>query len=282
VRLVIASKWPPRYDFMDPTRRIKKFELPGADYRDAEVIIVLDTGTWGQLGDFGSFMKSMTVPKVVIDHHLSQDDLGATRFQDITAEATGRLVYDAVLALGQKISPEAANHMFAALATDTGWFRHLNTTPATFALAEKLAQAGAQPTRLYDLIYENSTLPRLKLMGLVLSRMRTVAGGKIALTEIVLADYAATGATPQDTEDMVNFTRSVAGVEVGLFFLEQPAGGVKVSFRSREKIDVAKIAEAFGGGGHRLAAGATSGLPLAQFEAKVVEMVEQAINDCRF
>ena len=85
------------------------------------------------------------------------------------------------------------------------------------------------------------------------------------------ADYAATGATPQDTEDMVNYTRSVAGVEVGLFFMEQPAGGIKVSFRSRERIDVAKIAETFGGGGHRLAAGATLMTSLADAQTRVLK-----------
>src|SRR5437868_9596019 len=98
VRLVIASKWPPRYDFLDPTRRIQRFELPGTGYRDAEVIIILDTGTWGQLGDFGPFLKTMNVPKVVIDHHMSQDDLGALALVDTTAEATGRLVFESVQA----------------------------------------------------------------------------------------------------------------------------------------------------------------------------------------
>src|SRR5262249_44366134 len=98
VRLVLSSMWPPRYDFMDPQRRIKLFDLPGSDYRDAEAIIVLDTGTWGQLGDFGTFMKGMNIPKLVIDHHLSQDDLGATRLVDTTAEATGRLVCEAAAA----------------------------------------------------------------------------------------------------------------------------------------------------------------------------------------
>lgn len=277
VRLVISSNWPPRYDFLDPSRRIKRFQLPGNDYRDAEVIIILDTGTWGQLGDFGSFLKTMNVPKVVIDHHLSQDDLGALRLLDTTAEATGRLIYEAVQALGQKLSPDAADALFAAVATDTGWFRHLNTTPATFALAEQLTRAGARPTQLYDLIYENSTLPRMKLMGLVLSRLRTVAAGAVALTEVQAADYAATGALPQDTEDMVNFTRSVSGVEVGLFFLEQPAGGIKVSFRSRKRIDVAKIAEHFGGGGHRLASGATLHTTLADAQARVLDAVQRAL-----
>jgi len=276
VKLVISSKSPPRYDFLDPARRIQRFRIPGDEYRNTEVILILDTGTWGQLGDFGSFLKTMTVPKIVIDHHLSQDDLGAVRFVDTTAEATGRLIYEAAQALEQKLSPHAANSLFAALATDTGWFRHLNTTPATFALAEKLAQAGARPTMLYDLIYEHSTLPRMKLMGLVLGRLRLVENGQVALTEILLTDYAATGATPQDTEDMVNCTRSVAGVEVGLFFMEQPAGGVKVSFRSRERIDVAKIAETFGGGGHRLASGATLNTSLAEAEARVLAAVQKA------
>jgi bifunctional oligoribonuclease and PAP phosphatase NrnA len=278
VRLIIASMWNPNYDFLDPGRRIKRFELPGAEYRDAEVIVVLDTGTWGQLGDFATFVKSSPAKKVVIDHHLSRDDLGALELRDATAEATGRLVYEVIQALGVKLTPTAADALFAALATDTGWFRHLNTTPATFALAEKLAAAGARVTRLYDLIYENSSLPRMKLRGVVLSRLRTEENGKVALTEVMRADYAATGATPQDTEDMVNYTRSVAGVEVGLFFMEQPAGGVKVSFRSRERIDVAKIAETFGGGGHRLAAGATLMTTLAEAETRVLDAVRRGLS----
>lgn len=188
------------------------------------------------------------------------------------------MVYEATLALKQSVSPSAASSLFAALATDTGWFRHLNTTSVTFGLAEKLMQAGARPTWLYDRIYENCTLPRIKLMGLVYSRVRTVAEGKIAFTEVMLSDYAATGAVPQDTEDMVNVTRSLAGVEVGLFFLEQPAGGVKISFRSRERIDVAKIAELFGGGGHRLASGATMGTTLAEAQKRVLAAVTQALS----
>jgi phosphoesterase RecJ-like protein len=276
-RLVIASDWPPRYGFLDPNGRLGRFQLPGDEYRDAEVIVILDTGTWQQLGDFGKFMKTINVPKVVIDHHLSQDDLGALQLVDATAEAAGRLVYEALEALDQRLSPQAADCLFAAVATDTGWFRHLNTTPATFALAEKLAAAGARPTVLFDRIYENNSLPRMKLMGLVLSRLRTEENGKIAMTEVAVADYAATGATPLDTEDMVNCTRSLAGVEVGLFFLEQPAGGVKVSFRSRERIDVAKIAEQFGGGGHRLASGATLATTLAVAQTRVLEAVRAAL-----
>jgi phosphoesterase RecJ-like protein len=167
--------------------------------------------------------------------------------------------------------------LFAALATDTGWFRHKNTTPATFALAEKLQQAGADPNYLYDAIYEQNTAPRLNLLGLVLQRIRVIENGAIAYSEVLVGDYAKTGAIPQDTEDAVGYTRSITGVEVGLLFLEQPAGGIKVSFRSRSKIDVAKIAAQFGGGGHRLASGATLNTSLADAQARVLDAIRKAL-----
>src|SRR5262245_34876619 len=276
VRLVIASNWPPRYDFMDPGKRIRRFESPGREYRDVEAVIVLDTGTWNQLGDFGPFLQTLSCAKAVIDHHLSQDDLGALRFVDTTCEATGRLVYDAVQALGRPVTAPVAHYLFAAVATDTGWFRHPNTTPATFALAEKLQAAGANPTRLYEQIYERNTLARMKLWARALDRLRLVADDKVALTFICLDDYQATGAIPPDTEDIVSFARSVAG-EVGLFFAEQPAGGVKVSFRSRDKVDVNKVAQQFGGGGHRLASGATLQTTLAEAEERVLAAVRAAL-----
>jgi phosphoesterase RecJ-like protein len=275
-QLVIASTWPPRYNFLDPERRVERFTPPGDPWRDAEVVVILDTGTWNQLGDFGPFLRELAVPKVVIDHHVSQDDLGALRLADTTAEATGRLVTEAVRALGAPLTPTMAGRLFAAVAMDTGWFRHANTSPATFALAAELEAAGANPTALYEQLFEQNTLPRLKLMGLVLDRLRVVQGGRVAYTIVRREDYAATGAVPQDTEDLVNFTRSLAGVEVGLFFMEQPRGGVKVSFRSRSA-DVARLAGRFGGGGHRLAAGATVELPLEEACARVLEATAAAL-----
>jgi len=277
VRMTVSGKWPPRYTFMDPDRHIKSFVPPGDEFRESEVVVVLDTGTWNQLAEFGTFLKGRAVSRFVIDHHLSQDDLGATRLVDTTAEATGRLVYDAIEALGRPLTPRAANALYAALATDTGWFRHKNTTSKTHDLAAKLMQAGADTTALFDQIYEQNTLPRLRLHGLALERLETVENGKVAHTEIRVADYAATGAIPADTEDLVNYTRSIAGVEVGLFFMEQPAGGVKVSFRSRQKIDVARIAEKFGGGGHRLASGATIAATLPDAKARVLQVVHEAL-----
>jgi bifunctional oligoribonuclease and PAP phosphatase NrnA len=278
VRLTVASFLPPRYDFLDQAGRVRSFEAPGEEYRDAEVAIVLDTGTWNQLGDFGPFLKSLPIPKAVIDHHLTQDDLGAMRFVDATAEATGRLVYDAVSALGGPLSAEAAHALFVALAMDTGWFRHPNTTPKTFELAGRLEEAGANPTAAYERLFEYSSLGRLRLTGLVLERLRLECGGRVALTEICRGDYEVTGSTPQDSEDLVNYTRSVAGVEVGLFFMEQPRGGVKVSFRSRHNVDVARLAEQFGGGGHKLASGAILETTLDEARTRVLDAVRTALD----
>ncbi len=277
-RLVIASVWPPRYDFLDPEKRIRRFVPPGDEYRNVDAVVVLDTGTWNQLGDFGTFLKTLSCEKVVIDHHLSQDDLGALRLVDTTAEATGRLVYEAIQALGRPLSARAANHLFAAVATDTGWFRHSNTTPPTFALAKELMEAGAKPTWLYQQIYERNTLPRIKLRGLVEERVRVIENGAVALSEIRLSDYAATGAIPSDSEEVINILLSIVGVEVAMMFMEQPAGGVKISFRSREKVDVAKIAEQFGGGGHRLASGATLMTSLAEAQERVLAAVRAVLN----
>ena len=264
VRMLIASTYPPRYAFLDPGQRVRYFQPPGEEYRDADAAVVLDTGTWNQLGTFGQYLKGLSVEKVVIDHHLTQDDLGALRLVDATAEATGRLAHQAAAALGVRLTPKMASNLFVAVAMDTGWFRHSNASPATFALASELVAAGARPELLYDELFERNSLARLRLTGLVLERLTVVPGGRVAYTEIRRGDYEATGATPQDSEDLVNYTRSVQGVEVGLFFMEQPRGGVKVSFRSRGAVDVARLAETFGGGGHRQASGAI--LPTASLD----------------
>jgi phosphoesterase RecJ-like protein len=161
---------------------------------------------------------------------------------------------------------------------DTGWFRHGNTSPATFTLAALLEQAGARPTEAYERLFEQNTLGRLKLAGLVLGRLQTAHQGRLAHTEIRHGDYEITGATPQDSEDLVNYTLSVAGVEVGLFFMEQPRGGVKVSFRSRAHIDVARLAEQFGGGGHRQASGATLTMPLTDARSRVLAAAVAALD----
>jgi phosphoesterase RecJ-like protein len=290
VRCLIASVYPARYRFLDPDRQIERFTARETETEvrtgswplaGADAAIILDTGTWNQLGELGSFLHDSKAARAVIDHHQTQDDLGASCFVDTRAEATGRLAFEAINALEVPLDGLMARALFVALAMDTGWFRHSNTTAATFELAGRLVEAGARPETLYEPLFEENSLARLKLLALILSRLQVGEQGQIAFTELRSADYQATGATPQDSEDLVNYTRSVAGVEVGLFFMEQPRGGVKVSFRSRQRVDVAGIAEQFGGGGHRLASGAIIHAPLEQARAKVLDAVAAAIQNAR-
>jgi phosphoesterase RecJ-like protein len=277
VQMVVSSVYPPRYNFLDPDRRIQQFS-PEAVAAGTEAIVVLDTGTWNQLGAFDAFLRQSNAEKVVIDHHLTQDDLGGTRLVDTAAEATGRLVYEAIQALGLPLTPAVAHYLFIALATDTGWFRHNNTTPATLLLASELMTAGARPTDAYNALYEQNSLGRLRLIGIILGRLETAAGGRIAWTEIRRDDYAATGAIPQDTEELINYPRSLAGVEIGLMFMEQPRGGIKVSFRSRAGIDVARVAEQFGGGGHRQASGAVLDTTLDEARRRILAAATAALD----
>ncbi len=277
-RVVVASPVAPRYQFLDPGRtRIERFAPPGTAFRDVDAVLVMDTGTWNQLGDFGPFLRSLDVPKAVVDHHRTQDDLGGTRYVDVAAEATGRLAYEVITALGVPVTPAMAHHLFMALALDTGWFRHPNTTAATFALAAELVGAGADPTPLYEQLFECAPLGRLKLVGAALQRMQLRAGGRVAFTEVYLSDYADCGAVPGDTEDLINYPRSIDGVEVALIFIEQADGGTKVSFRSRSRVDVSRLAEQFGGGGHRLASGAAQPGPLAEVRVAVLAAADAAL-----
>jgi len=275
-RVAIASKLPPRYGFLDPDRKLIEDFRP-ANFADRDSVLVLDTGTWNQLGEFGDWLKTTTLPRAVVDHHRTQDDLGGLQLVDVASESTGRLAREIIAALGVKLTPSVANHLFMAVATDTGWFRHPNAMPRTFTLAAELVEAGANPTALYEELYESAPLPRLRLVGVALERLQVRAGGKIAFTEIYLSDYVATGAVPGDTEDLINHPRSVEGVEVALLFIEQPGGGTKISFRARSA-DVSRLAERFGGGGHKLAAGARTNDPLPRTRDMILAAVEETLG----
>jgi bifunctional oligoribonuclease and PAP phosphatase NrnA len=214
----------------------------------------------------------------VIDHHVSQDDLGALFFKDTGAEATGTLIVRAIKALGGVITREIATGLLTAIAMDTGWFRHTNTGPGTLRTAAELIESGAPIASIYQNLFERNTFGRLKLMGETLSGLRTELGGRVAYATISRDDLTRTGAIPQDSEDLVDFTVSLRGVEVGMLFIEQARGGVKVSFRSRNGLDCARLAATLGGGGHRAAAGATLAGSLDESVARALHAVRQALD----
>jgi phosphoesterase RecJ-like protein len=280
VRIVNGQATPPNLRFLDPGQKIKAIgvDVQPAELADVEVVIILDTSAWAQLGEMGTFLRNTKAKKIVVDHHVSQDDLGATPFKDTTAEATGRLVVDAARHLGVKLTPEIATSLFAALATDTGWFRFGSTSGNTFRCGGELLDAGAQPPEIYKSLYEQDTLARLKLIGRTIARAQAELSGRMIHTSVVRDDFDATGALPSDTEDVINMTLQVAGTEVAVIFVELATGGVKVSFRSRGKLDCSRMAEKFGGGGHKAAAGATLLEPLAAVQQKVLDAVRAAMG----
>ncbi len=281
VRVVNASPTPPRYDFLDPERTLFEHfgtQVQPGDLADRELAIILDLSAWNQLGQMAEYIRGFPGPRVVIDHHLSQDDLGATFLKDTSAEATGILVMRAIQALGGKLTRDVATGLLTAIAMDTGWFRHTNTRPGTLRAVAELIESGAEISAIYQRLFERNTLGRLRLMGQTLSALQVDMGGKVAYAVISRQDLERTGAIPQDSEDLVDFTVSLRGVEVGMLFIEQARGGVKVSFRSRNGIDCARLAATLGGGGHRAAAGATLPDALEVSVARALEAVRQALD----
>jgi phosphoesterase RecJ-like protein len=199
-------------------------------------------------------------------------------FKDSTAESTGRLVVEAAGALGVPLTPRIAAPLFAAMATDSGWFRFSSVSGRTLRAAGQLVDAGARPESLYTALYEQNTLARLHLRGRILAAARSHLGGRLLVTYATQDDFGTTGAQPGDTEDVVNMLLSVAGSEVAVIFQEQADGKIKASLRSRSDVDVRCVAEHFGGGGHRAAAGATIVAPLAKAEAEMLRILRAAMN----
>jgi phosphoesterase RecJ-like protein len=145
-------------------------------------------------------------------------------------------------------------------------------------VAAQLVDAGAAPSELYHSLYENNTLARTKLIGRILARTEAELDGRLVHTAALLEDFRATGALPTDTEDVINLTLQVGTAKVAMIMVEQQAGGFKISFRSRSAVDCSKLAEQFGGGGHKAAAGAFITGSLAEARAKLLDAVRGAMR----
>ncbi len=280
VRIVNGQETPPNLAFIDPAQEIMCIgkDIAAADLMDADLWMILDTSAWAQLGPVGDVIRSFPGKKVIFDHHMGEDDLGATAFKDTTAEATGRLVVQAAEALDVRLTPEMAMPLFAALATDTGWFRFPSARALTYQIAARLIEAGASPAGVFAELYETETLGRLRLKGLVLNRIHTELAGRLAHTYILKEDFAETGALPTDTEDLVNHCLEIQGTEFAVIMIEQAGGGFKISFRSRCDVQCNEVASRFGGGGHKAAAGAFVKGNFAEVQPRVLTEVRESLT----
>lgn len=281
VRIVNPSAIPDNLMFLDPTNRIMKIgkDITPEEVLETDVHIVVDTSAWVQLVDVGRAYKKSKAKKVVIDHHVSSDDLDAVEFKDTEAEATGALIVRLADALEFAITPEMAMPIYCAIATDTGWFRFSSTTGETMRTIARLIDLGAKPNLIYEQLYERNSLARVLLAARVLAGTQLDCDGRLAYIVVKQSDFEATHAKPVDTEDLVNETLKIGGTETAFIAIEQANQSVKISFRSRTSLNVAQIAEEFGGGGHKQAAGAVLPGPLNKAVQQILIAMQTALND---
>jgi len=280
VRIINAHRTPASLQFLDPAGKIEVLgDNVEAEDISPDCIMVLDTSAWAQLGDMGDVIRSASCDKMVLDHHVGEDDLGAAMFKDYQAEATGHLVVQAADALNVPLTRTMSVPLFAAIATDTGWFRFGSVTAETYRVIARLVDAGVVPSEVYQDLYERDTVGRLRLRGLILSRTTDELDGTLMHTYVRKEDFAKTGAEPNDTEDAINLTLTVNGAQAAVIFVEQMRGGFKLSFRSRCGLDSNEIATQFGGGGHKAAAGAFLEGSLEEVQGRVLPVVRQAMQE---
>ena len=280
VRIINAHRTPPALQFLDPAGDIEVLgDHVEAEDISTDCIMILDTSAWAQLGDMGDVIRTSTCDKMVLDHHVGEDELGATMYKDYEAEATGHLVVQAADALNVPLTRSLGVPLFAAIATDTGWFRFGSVTPETYRVIARLVEVGVVPSEVYGDLYERDTLGRLRLRGLILSRTQSEVNGALMHTYVQKEDFEAVGALPSDTEDAINLTLAVENTKAAVIFVGQIKGGFKLSFRSRCSMDCNEIARQFNGGGHKAAAGAFQEGTLEEVQSRVLPVVIEKLKE---
>jgi phosphoesterase RecJ-like protein len=276
--IVNGHPTPPALTFLDPSQSIRAInENIQADEVSGDCLIILDTSAWAQLGPMADVLRRWSGTKLVIDHHVGEDDLGTLFFKDTNAEATGHLVALLAKHAGVKMTKAMATSLYAAIATDTGWFRFGSTTSATYRVIADLVDAGASPSSIYGDLYERDTIGRVRLRGRILSRVQTEENGQLIHTYVRKEDFAESGALPSDTEDAINLALAIEGTKAAFIMIEQLKGGFKISFRSRCHVDCNEVARQFGGGGHRAAAGAFIEAEFSDTQSRVLQAMRAAL-----
>ena len=212
---------------------------------------------------------------VDIDHHVADGPFGHIQILDATAAATAELVWELLLALqsatGHTLAtPSIADCLLCGLITDTGSFQYSNVTPRSFELAAQWQRLGASPAAISELVYENRSYASLKVLGRALASLQMTPDGRVAWAHVTEQDFADLNADDADTEGIVSHVRAVRGAQIGILFRAVPGKKVRISLRAREGADVNRIARAFDGGGHKLAAGCSLDPPLAGVEQQVL------------
>jgi bifunctional oligoribonuclease and PAP phosphatase NrnA len=209
---------------------------------------------------------------ISIDHHVSGRPFADVNWIDPHAVATGEMVFRLARQAGTPFSPEIATCLYTALMTDTGSFMFQGTNEHTFALARELVLAGADPSHCARSIYFAHSIAKMRLLGEALRNLNTE--GHVGWTWVSREQMERCGAREEDCEGLVNYVLSIGEIEVAAFFRELPDGRYRASLRSKGKLDVSKVAEQFGGGGHECASGFSVDGPLANAVGQVLEQMK--------
>jgi phosphoesterase RecJ-like protein len=273
-RIVVAPALPENLRFLDPEGWIEAYEPAGA-HRDLaawpDAWLLIDASEPHRMGPLYAAFEATKAERACLDHHMKDEPKGFDdEFTDSTASASAELVYDLVRPrIGGDLPPVMAQALYAGMVSDTGNFRHSNSTPKIHHAAADLIAQGVHPSRTFNALYQTATPAKLKLFGRAMGGLQTRDGGRFAYVAVTQADLTACGATHEDLDELVEEPRNLKGVEVAALFSEAADGRAKVSLRSREKVDVNAVCRLFGGGGHRLASGAKAALPLETFITQV-------------
>lgn len=280
VNLLLVSPMPQWYEILFDEKApvlgtdITADELKAGRYDPCDLLIIVDTNSRAQLPEFSEWLKTTDKPILVIDHHVSSDGLGQVELIDPAAAATAEIVLRLFKYADWPISQKIAEALFVAISTDTGWFRFSNADSRTFYATAELIDAGANPTDIYRKIYQNFSPNRFKLLAAMLGTLQLHLDNRLVTQYILRKYFEQTGTTDTETENLIDECQRISSVEVAALFSQLKDGKFRCSLRSHGAVDVSKIAEKFGGGGHKQAAGLTLPGPLE----RVIDLIKTEVE----
>ena len=218
-------------------------------------------------------------PVINIDHHLGNEEYGEINYLDVEAPSVGEMILQMNRRfLNVPLDRQIATAMYVSLSTDTGFFRYSNTTLRAFEAAADMVRAGADPGEISLWINESVSPGSIKLLGLCLNTMELVADKRIATLEFPQRFLTEAGATPEDSEGIVNYGRMIDGVMISALFKEAKDGSTRISMRAKPGVDVQKVAARYGGGGHAAASGCSHKGTIAEAKREIVPLLVEALG----
>jgi bifunctional oligoribonuclease and PAP phosphatase NrnA len=256
-RIVNPTPWPDMYKFLLGDDVRDSSDMGAKGLKEVDALVVLDISDVKRLGVLAEAVRRLTIPKLVIDHHLPSDEPpSALMLADTAACATGELIYDFATVLGLELTPDIARALYVALLTDTGGFRFSNTTARCLSIAGQLIASGVEPEEMYGRLYASMPVGRLHLLRDALATLEVDPQYGISWISVAAGSAEQYGLRSEDLEGIAEHPRSIGGTRLAIFFRDLGHDKVKVSFRSTGDVDVNKFAKQFGGGGHARASGA--------------------------